>query len=271
MHLGLIGYGTIAGALVRLLRAQAQGRVAALTVLARPGSAARAAAAAARDFGAAATVVTEADALVAARPTLVVEAAGHAAVRDAALPCLAAGIETVIVSVGALADAGLEAAVARAAREGRTRAVLPAGAIGGIDLLAALRLGGLARVTYTSRKPPAAWAGTPAGTLLDLAALDGAAVFFEGSARQAATDYPKNANVAATVALAGAGWDATAVRMIADPGVTRNIHEISVQAAAGDFEIRIAGNPAPDNPRTSAATALSAAREVLNRLNEVAL
>jgi aspartate dehydrogenase len=271
MHLGLIGYGNISGALVRLLRDRAGGRVTALTVLARPVSAAAVQVAAARDFGRAVAVVTDARALIAARPALVVEAAGHAAVRDAALPCLAAGIEVVIVSVGALADAGLEAAVAQAARQGGTRAVLPAGAVGGIDLLAALRLGGLSRVTYTSRKSPGAWAGTPAEALLDLGTLTTPTEFFDGTARQADTDYPKNANVAATVALAGAGWEATAVRMIADPGVTRNIHEISVQAVAGDFDIRIAGNPSPDNPKTSAATALSAAREVLNRLNEVAL
>jgi aspartate dehydrogenase len=259
MHLGVIGYGTIAQMMLDALRDQGAAP-ARLTVLARravdiPG----------------ADVVHDAAALIAARPDLVVECAGHAAVRDHATATLAAGIETVIVSVGALADEALLAAVRGAARAGGARAVLPAGAVGAIDALAALRLSGLHALTYTGRKPPMAWAGSPAEAMIDLATLTEPAVIFEGTARAAALAYPKNANVAATVALAGAGFDATTVRLIADPGVTRNVHEISVTAGAADFTFRIEGNPAPANPKTSATTALSVAREVINRSREIVL
>jgi len=259
MHLGLIGFGAIGRAALDILRAE--GVVPArLTVLARraldiPGAA----------------VVQDAPALVAARPDLVVECAGHAAVRDHACACLAAGIETVIVSAGALADSGLLAAVRAAARAGGTRALVPAGAIGAVDVLAALRPSGLTAVNYTGRKPPLAWAGTPAEAAHDLAGLTQATVIFQGNAREAALAYPKNANVAATLALAGAGFEATQVRLIADPGVSRNVHEVAVSAGAADFTFRIEGHPSPDNPRTSAGTALSVAREVLNRNREVVL
>ena len=64
---------------------------------------------------------------------------------------------------------------------------------------------------YRGAKPPAAWAGTPAAGIVDLDALEAPRVFFTGTAREAATAYPKNANVAATLALAGAGFEATAV------------------------------------------------------------
>ena len=143
---------------------------------------------------------------------------------------------------------------------------LPSGAVGGVDILAAARLSGIEDVVYTSRKPPRAWCGTPAERLLDLDALMGEAMFFEGTARAAARDYPQNANVAATVALAGAGFERTKVRLIADPHVQRNVHEVSVRSSCADFHVRIEGKPSPTNPKTSLPTAFSIARLVLNRV-----
>ena len=259
MHLGLIGYGNIGQMLLEVLAQEGMGP-ARLSVLARSPSRDRVQAALPD-----ALVMDDAAVLAAARPDLVVECAGHGAVRDHLPQVLGAGVDCVIASVGALADATLELRLQDAARAGGARFVLSAGAIGGIDLLAALAPSGIEAVRYTGRKPPRAWAGSPAEALLDLDALSQPATFFSGTAREAARDYPKNANVAATVALAGAGFDATTVALVADPGVTRNIHEISVQAGAGAFDIRIEGRGAPGNPRTSMATVYALAREVMNR------
>jgi aspartate dehydrogenase len=268
MHLGLIGYGTIAQSVIAILSRDGAA-VTRVSVLCRPDRAEATRVLLARQFAGRGEVVTDAAALVAAGPDLVVECAGHEAVRTHAMATLRAGIETVIVSVGALADDDLYHALAEAARSGGTRMVLPAGALGGIDILSALRASGITSVTYSGRKPPLAWVGTPAETLVDLAALTDAVTFFTGTAREAATHYPKNANVAATLALAGIGWEATEVRLIADPAVSRNVHEYSVTAGAADYSMRIEGKPSPDNPRTSATTALSVVREVMNRLGEV--
>lgn len=270
MHLGLIGYGNIARTLLKVL-AQEQAAISTLTVLSLPEFAEGVEGELATTFPAPARVVTGAEELIAAGPDLVVECAGHLAVAQHATAVLRAGIETLIVSIGALADASLYAQLTRAAREGGSRFLLPAGAIGGVDILSALRPAGISAVTYTGRKPPMAWTGTPAEALVDLASLNSEAVFFEGTARDAATLYPKNANVAATLALAGIGWDDTRVRLIADPAVNRNIHEYSVTSKVADYTIRIEGKPSVDNPKTSVTTVYSVAREVLNRLREVAI
>ena len=270
MHLGLIGFGNIARTLLDVLSREGAD-LRALTVLTRPAFVADTQTALAGLTTAPAQWVTEAAAMVARRPDLVVECAGHQAVADHGTAILRAGIETVIVSVGALADAALHARVVQAARDGNSRFTLPAGAIGGVDILSALRPAGVTSVRYAGRKPPPAWAGTPVEGLVDLAGLTAETVIFQGSARQAATLYPRNANVAATLALAGIGWDDTAVQLIADPAISRNIHEFSVTSGAANYTIRIEGKPSADNPKTSVTTVYSVAREVMNRLREVAI
>lgn len=134
---------------------------------------------------------------------------------------------------------------------------LASGAIGALDCLRAAKVGGLDSVTYTGRKPPAGWKGSPAEDQIDLDHLDEAAVHFQGSARKAARDYSKNANVAAAVALAGLGFDETEVRLVADPAISTNIHEVTATGGFGAFTFRIEGRALPDNPRTSALAAMS--------------
>lgn len=273
MRLGLIGFGAI----VRQTLASLEAAVAAgeapmleeLVCLAREGAEGRAHAtldAFAGTLARRVVVVEGLPDLLARRPALVAEAAGHGAVRDYGPPVLAAGLDFLIVSAGALADDSLRAALDSAARASGARWSLCAGAVGGLDLLAAARLAGLREVLYVSRKPPEAWLGTPAERLLDLAALTAPVAFFEGDARQAARDFPQNANVAATIALAGAGFDATRVRLVADPSVTRNIHEINILSHIVTARFEIAGAPAPDNPKTSLTTAFALCADLLARL-----
>ncbi|MEQ9811749.1 MAG: aspartate dehydrogenase [Azospirillaceae bacterium] len=254
--IGIIGYGGIARTAIDLVRRCEAGRIAGL--LLRPGREATAA-----ESGL--PVFTDMVDLIVERPSVVAECAGQEAVRAYGPAVLAAGIDLIVISIGALADARIEAALSNAAQRGGGQLLLPSGAIGGIDALAAMRFGGLSSVAYRSRKPPAAWAGSPAEDAVDLKALSEATVFYRGTAREAALAYPKNANVAATVALAGLGLDQTEVEMIADPKVRGNVHEIVAEGASGRFTIQLEGRPSPDNPRTSALTALSVARALINR------
>jgi aspartate dehydrogenase len=201
------------------------------------------------------------------RPDLVVECAGHAAIREHVLPALMDGIPCVLASVGALSDADLYAELKQAARVGGVQLELLAGAIGGIDALAAARHGGLDEVIYTGRKSPSAWTGTPAAQQNDLQNLAAPLLIFEGNARDAAALYPENANVAATVALAGLGFEDTVVRLYADPSVTENVHHVSASGAFGGLELTLRGKPLAKNPKTSALTVYSVVRAICQRVD----
>src|SRR5207248_8983203 len=122
----------------------------------------------------------------------------------------------------------------------------------------------LKSVRYRSRKPPAAWRGSPAEEAVDLGSLTARTVLYRGSAGEAALRYPQNANVAAALALAGLGFEATEVELVADPDAPGNVHEIDAEGAAGRFAIQLQGKPARSNPKTSALTAMSVARALLN-------
>src|SRR5581483_118116 len=192
------------------------------------------------------------------------EVAGQAAVAEHVEKVLRGGIDCLVISVGALADPALFGRLKAAAQAGGSRLLLPAGAIGGIDAIAAMRLGGLSTVRYRSRKPPAAWRGSPAEKVADLDGLKSRTVLYRGTAGEAALLYPQNANVAAAVALAGLGFDATEVELVADPEAPGNVHEIEAEGAGGRFAIQLQGKPSRTNPKTSALAALSVARALLN-------
>jgi aspartate dehydrogenase len=191
------------------------------------------------------------------KPQLVVETAGQMAVGQYGPTCLNAGVPFLISSTGALASEALRLQIEDAARSGATKAIVISGAIGALDYLgAAARLPG-ARVVYESRKPLAAWVAELRELGLSPDAMTEPVVLFDGDAETAAQRYPKNLNVAATLALAGVGMRDTAVRVVADPGVDANTHVIRVEGPAGTFEGRIVNAPSSDNPKTSAIVAFS--------------
>jgi aspartate dehydrogenase len=196
-----------------------------------------------------------------------VECAGHEAVRNVVPELLRQGVSTIMASVGALANAQIAEALDAACGDGCSQLTLVPGALAGVDALSASKGFGLDTVSYCGRKPPRSWRGTPAESLCDLDAVVTATTFFRGSAREAASTFPQNANVAAMVGLAGLGLDLTRVELIADPDATGNTHTIAAQGNFGTMEMRIAANAFAANPKTSALAGMSVIRTVQNRLN----
>ena len=194
----------------------------------------------------------------------VIECAGHAALQATGPTVLANGLDLLVVSVGALAKPDIESALRKAANASGGRIRIPAGALGGLDVLGAAKHAGLDRVTYTSNKAPLAWKGTPAEAMINLDELKTATTFFTGNAREAAQLFPQNANVAAAVAMAGVGFDKTQVSLNADPNATGNMHRIEAAGSFGEVSIRIAGKPLASNAKTSMLAPYSVIRSLEN-------
>lgn len=182
---------------------------------------------------------------------LVVECAGHAALAGSGPKVVAAGVDLLVASVGALTDAALLAALA--AGPGRVR--LTTGAIGGLDLLrSAATMGGLDWVRITTTKLPTVLA-QPWMDQAEVARLRTTTtplVLRSGSAREIATAFPRSANVAASVALAVGDWDLVEAAVVADPRATRTRHVIEAEGAAGHYRFDIDNVPSTQTPTTSA-------------------
>lgn len=211
------------------------------------------------------TLISDPGELAALAPDLVVEAAGRGAVLPWGRATLTAGADFAPASTSAFADDDVLAELVALARAQGRQVLIPPGALGGIDALAAASRMQLITVQHEVTKPPAAWLGTEAERLCDLTALTAAKTFFTGSARDAAARFPQNANVALISALAGLGPDQTEIRLTADPAARLNRHRVVAEGEFGRMEITLDNRPFAANPKSSALTALSLVRLIENR------
>jgi len=191
---------------------------------------------------------------------LVIEAASPKAVEEYAERLLLTQNNLMIMSVGALLKNGLLERLKATARKYGCRIYIPSGAIGGIDAIKAATLGGVEEVTITTRKHPESLRGAPyfEKSKIDLDTISSATMIYEGPAEEAVILFPANVNVAAVLSLAGIGPKKTKVRIIADPSINTNQHEIRVKGDFGEMVCLTANFPCPDNPKTSYLAALSA-------------
>ena len=202
----------------------------------------------------------------------VVEGAGQPALLAHGERVLDAGADLVITSTGAFAaDGTLLERLAKAAQRNRRKVLLASAGIGAIDILAGTAEGGLDRVTITVRKDPSAWYGTPAERQVDLGSLTKPTVIFDGSPREGAALYPKNVNIAATVALAGIGLDKTRLVIVADPTITTHIVDVEAGGAFGRFTFREDVAISESNPKTGKLVAMAVVKTIRNLASPVVI
>jgi len=183
------------------------------------------------------TIAKNVEELLSLKPRVVVEAASQEAAREYVPKIVSSGTELIVLSTGALLELAVDL----------SRIHVLSGAIGGLDALSSAALAGIDEAVLTSRKNPKALGRNNKAEI----------VVYEGYAEEAARLFPREMNVAATLALTVKPAKVK-VRVVSDPAVKRNTHEIRVQWRFGEMFLRFANDPHPDNPHTSALAAWSA-------------
>lgn len=198
-----------------------------------------------------AIVVNSFDEMINHKPTVIVEAASQEAVKRYLPMVLRLNIDVIVMSVGALLNMKVRS----------DRIHTSSGAIGGLDAITSADIAGIESVLLTTKKSP---------KVLDLKNTEEETVF-QGTPEEAVKRYPKEMNVAATLALA-VGSKKVKVQVVSDPKSYRNVHEVRVKWKHGEMFFQFSNDPHPDNPKTSALAAWSAIRllkDVLSKLPDV--
>lgn len=258
MKIGLIGCGAIGSVIVEAVRTEKFAEVAVLydRVVER-----------AKKIAGSAAVASSFDEFIDVDVDVVVEAASQEAVEEYAESILERA-DLMIMSAGALAKNNLLDRIEKATEKNNNKVYLPSGAVSGLDALKSVSE--LAdEVTLTTIKNPISLKGAPFFDIYGVKPeeIKDKTTLFTGTAREAVRLFPQNVNVAAAVSLAGIGFDRTLVKVVAEPGLNMNIHELRVKGDFGEFVAVTRNFPFPKNPKTSYIAALSAVR-TLKRIGE---
>lgn len=194
--------------------------------------------------------------VVVEKSDLILEAASQEIALPIAKKALQKNKQVLILSVGGLLSwNGLSLLTAKT----RGRLWIPSGALAGVDALLAANQGKIYRVTLTTRKPLAGLEGAPylSEKKIRLSSIKKPTLIFKGNASEAIEAFPRNVNVAATLALAGLGPRRTQVRIFASPTYRRNQHEVEIEGDFGRIRTEVENLPSAANPRTSELAYLS--------------
>lgn len=190
---------------------------------------------------------------------VVFEAASQDAVEDYAEDIIKEGKDLVIMSVGSLLNNKFKKNLERIARGKKCKIYLPSGAVCGIDGILSASIDMIDEVTLVTTKPPESLGKK----------LDRRSILFDGYAREAVKKFPMNINVAASLSLAGIGFDKTKVEIVADPVVNRINHKILAHGKFGRLRAEVENMPNPNNPKSSYMASLSAIATLKRIVNPI--
>jgi aspartate dehydrogenase len=134
--------------------------------------------------------------------------------------------DLLVFSLTAFSDGSFEQKVSELCKANRTHVYMPHGAILGLDGIFDAR-DILSSVSIETIKNPKSLGREDTQRTL----------VYEGPTREVCDLYPRNVNVHAAVALAGLGFDKTQSKIISDPAVHTNSHNICVEGEGFSFRL----------------------------------
>jgi len=186
------------------------------------------------------------------KPNIIVEAASVDACKNYAEKTLKKKIDFICLSVCSFADNIFYKKIFSLTQKIDSKVYIPTGAIAGLDAISSASLSKELRyVKLIQRKPPKALL-----SISKLKKINKEIILSRSTARKVCKEFPKNSNIAATLAICGIGFDKTKVIVIADPKVKKNIAEIEALGKFGKLRVILENNPS-SNPKTSRLTAMS--------------
>lgn len=191
----------------------------------------------------------------------VIESAVSSAVEPVIQTCIKYRKDCLIMSLSGLLN---NLNLIEEAKRNYIRIKIPSGAICGLDGIRSAMEAGLHQVILTTRKSPQALMGAPylIEKNIDLTGIKEPVIVFEGNAFEAAKAFPANINVACALSLYGIGPKDTRVRIIADPNIKENMHEVYAEGAFGRLQTTTVNLPSPRNIKSSYLASLSAIAEL---------
>lgn len=190
---------------------------------------------------------------------VVFEAASQGAVEEYAEMVIRAYKDLVIMSVGSLLNKKFKDRIEKIAKEKRCKIYLPSGAVCGIDGILSGSIDIIDEVTLVTTKSPES-----IGKFFDKRTI-----VFKGKAREAVKKFPMNINVAASLSLAGIGFDDTKVEIVVDPVANRISHKILAHGKFGRLRAEVENMPNPNNPKSSYMASLSAIATLKKIVNPI--
>ena len=200
---------------------------------------------------------------------IIIECASKGAIKEYGKKIIDSKKDLIVLSVGAFSDEKYLIELQNLSNLNNTKILIPSGAIAGLDSIRSVKKY-LNILTIVTTKNPKSLIGAPyfKSSKIRIDEILKETVLFEGNAVDAIELFPANVNVAVSVALAGIGLVKTQVKIVADPTLSVNKHEIVGEGTFGKIQIVVQNIPSPSNPRTSYLASLSAIECLRGLCNE---